>query len=80
MGEKEKGQGMVIRRPPDKPRRVPLAPDEPVPPGFIPLHKITLISPFPLGRALCERGSGGWGLGNNLKAGSAGGKESTSPA
>ncbi len=34
MGEKEKGQGMVIRRPPDKPRGVPLAPDEPVPPGF----------------------------------------------
>ena len=29
--------------------------------GRSPLHKITLISPFPLGRALCERGSGGWG-------------------
>ena len=48
--------------------------------GRSPLHKITLISPFPLGRALCERGSGGWGLGNNLKAGSAGDKESTPPA
>ena len=28
--------------------------------GRSPLHKITLISPFPLGRALCERGSGGY--------------------
>ena len=43
--------------------------------GRSPLHKITLVPPFPLGR-----GWGGWGLGNNLKAGSAGGKESMPPA
>ena len=55
---------------------------EPVPPGFSPrgckgrspLHKKTKISPFPPGRSLCERGSGGWGQGSTLKAGSAGDK------
>ena len=69
---------------PDKPpARVPVRQGRPAPArvqpwgckGRSPLHKITLISPFPLGR-----GWGGWGLGNNLKAGSAGGKESTPPA
>ena len=48
--------------------------------GQSPLHEITLVSPFPPGRALCERGSGGWGQQSNLKAGSAGDKEGKPPA
>ena len=44
------------------------------------MHEITLVSPFPPGRALCERGSGGWGQQSKLKAGLAGGKEGTPPA
>ena len=47
--------------------------------GRSPLHKITLISPFPLGRALCERGSGGWGKKRKVKAWSSG-DHRTSPA
>ena len=43
--------------------------------GRSPRQNNLRVSPFPLGR-----GWGGWGLGNNLKAGSAGGKESTPPA
>ncbi len=48
--------------------------------GRSPLHEITLVSPFPPGRALCERGSGGWGRQSNLKAGAAGDKEGKPPA
>ena len=44
------------------------------------MHEITLVSPFPPGRALCERGSGGWGRQSKLKAGAAGGKEGKPPA
>ena len=42
--------------------------------GRSPLHKITKISPFPLGR-----GVGGWGQESKLKVASAGDKESTPP-
>ena len=44
------------------------------------MHEITLVSPFPPGRALCERGSGGWGQQSKLKAGVAGDKEGKPPA
>ena len=69
---------------PDKPpARVPVRQGQPVPLGFSPgdarggspLHKNNLDLPLPAGK-----GVGGWGLGNNLKAGSAGGKESMPPA
>ena len=43
------------------------------------MHEITLVSPFPPGRALCERGSGGWGQQSKLKAGSASDKEGKPP-
>ncbi len=47
--------------------------------GRSPLHEITLVSPFPLGRALCERGQGD-GAESKRKAGQAGGKEGKPPA
>ena len=48
--------------------------------GRSPLHEITLVSPFPPGRALCERGSGGWGRQSKPKAGAAGDKKGKPPA
>ena len=42
--------------------------------GRSPLHEITLVSPFPLGRGL-----GGWGKESKLKAGLADGKQNKSP-
>ena len=48
--------------------------------GRSPLHKITINLPLPRrGRALCERGRGDRGQKSKLKAGQAGGKESTPP-
>ena len=48
--------------------------------GRSPLHKKTKNLPLPHGgRALCERGSGGWGQQSNLKAGSAGDQEGKPP-
>ena len=45
------------------------------------MHKITINLPLPRrGRALCERGRGDRGQKSKLKAGQAGGKESTPPA
>ena len=38
------------------------------------MHKITLVSPFPLGR-----GSGGWGQKSKLKAGATGNQEGKPP-
>ena len=47
--------------------------------GRSPLHEITLGSPFPPGRALCERGSGGWGQKSKLKSGAAGNPKGKPP-
>ncbi len=80
--------GTVSRRPVGQaPRRASGSPLLPAPLGFSPgdargeapcIRKLK-VSPFPPGRALCERGSGGWGRQSKLKAGTAGDKEGKPP-
>ena len=45
--------------------------------GEAPCIRKLKVSPFPAGRALCERGSGGWGQKTKLKAWQAGDKAGT---
>ena len=47
--------------------------------GEAPCIRKLKVSPFPPGRALCERGSGGWGRQRQLTAGAAGDKEGKPP-
>ena len=48
--------------------------------GEAPCIRKLKVSPFPPGRALCERGSGGWGQKSKLKAERAGDKAGTPPS
>ena len=47
--------------------------------GEAPCIRKLKVSPFPPGRALCERGSGGWGRQRQLTAGAVGDKEGKPP-